>query len=189
MDWITTSSLLSGLKDFENADAWHRFVTRFRAPVAAFARGMGNSPADAEDIAQDALLAFATAYRNGAYSPDKGRLSSWLFGIARNHALRSHRKRERSPVLAAQPDDAVAPGIWERCWNAFVLDECLRRARAEHSDATFRLFERVVLWDEEPAAAAAAEGVDLKAVYNAKHRVLSRMRSLRDELERVEDPA
>ena len=60
MTWLTTATVLQKLRDFENRDAWDSFADRFRRPVISFARGMGLKPADAEDVAQETLLAFAT---------------------------------------------------------------------------------------------------------------------------------
>ena len=82
MDWITTSTILEGLKEFEGGDAWERLVERFRRPIVSFIRDLGLAESDAEDVAQETLIAFAEAYREGKYDPAKGRLSHWLFGIA-----------------------------------------------------------------------------------------------------------
>src|SRR5690349_6694570 len=89
--WVTTATVLEKLRDFGNRDAWSSFTERFRQPVVSFARGMGLKQADAEDVAQETLLAFAEAYRGGKYDPAKGRLSRFLFGIAYRQALRGRR--------------------------------------------------------------------------------------------------
>src|SRR5215210_5478398 len=65
MAWLTTATVLQRLRDFENRDAWGAFAERFRQPVVSFARGMGLKGPDAEDVAQETLLAFAEAYRDG----------------------------------------------------------------------------------------------------------------------------
>src|SRR5436305_1544249 len=88
MTWLTTATVLEKLRDFANRDAWDRFSERFRRPVVSFARGMGLAQSDAEDVAQETLMAFAKAYREGQYDPAKGRLSKFLFGIAYRQALK-----------------------------------------------------------------------------------------------------
>ena len=96
-DWVTTSVLLSELRDFGNQAAWDRLADRFREPVVAFARKMGLTPSQAEDAAQETLLAFAEAFRDGKYDPAKGRLNRWLFGIAFRQVLNAKRARGRAP--------------------------------------------------------------------------------------------
>lgn len=194
MDWITTSTILHDLRDLENRVAWGRFVQRFRAPVMSFARGMGVPAAQCEDVAQETLLAFVRSYQDGKYDRAKGHLSSWLFGIAYRQALMNLRRDRRREPLLPIADDRGAPGDgvpderfatthWDMRWEEFVFQECYTRVRAELSDETRRAFERVVLEDAAPEQAAADLGMSVKAIYNAKHRVLRRIREVRAELE------
>ena len=92
---ITSTTLLDGLKDQGNAPVWSEFCTRYRPVIVAFARRLGMSEDDAQDAAQEALITFAAAYREGKYSRDKGRLRSWLLTLAKDkpftfldHAIR-----------------------------------------------------------------------------------------------------
>lgn len=191
--WVTTSTILEGLRGLDDGDAWATLVERFRGPILGFARSMGLGPLDAEDIAQETLATFATAVREGRYDRARGRLSHWLFGIAHNQ-IRHHRRREarRHHILArddAEPDEVADPAaarLWEHSWDAFVAEACLRQVRAEFTPETVRAFEHVVLGERSPREVAPELGVDVKAVYNAKHRVLRRVREIRAELERAE---
>jgi len=195
MTWETTATVLEKLRDFENRDAWDRFSERFRRPVVSFARGMGLRQSDAEDVAQETLLAFAKAYREGQYDPAKGRLSRFLFGIAYRQALRG-RRGAASPagagVAVAEvesgfwsqvPDEQTATGVWDTQWEQSVLGECMTQARAEFEQQTYRAFELVVRDGQSPEQAARSLGVTVKSVYNAKHRILKRIRELRGEFE------
>lgn len=189
MTWQTTATVLERLRDFANRDAWDDFADRFRRPVVSFARGMGLAPADAEDVAQETLIAFAQAYRDGRYDPSKGRLSRFLFGIAYRQALHARRKRPpqvESAVWAELPDEQAASGVWDTEWERSALDRCLAQARGEFEPPSFRAFELVVRDGRSPAEAAESLGLPIKAVYNAKHRILKRIRELRDELESIQ---
>jgi RNA polymerase sigma-70 factor (ECF subfamily) len=199
MDWLTTSTILHDLRDLENRAAWERFVLRFRAPVVSFARGVGVPPEQCEDVAQETLLAFVKSYQDGKYDRSKGHLSSWLFGIAYRQALMHLRRdRRREPLLPALddsrppgdnvPDERFATTHWDMRWEEFVFQECYARVRSELSEETRRAFERVVLDDASADQAAAELGVPVKAVYNAKHRVLKRIREVRGELEATDGP-
>jgi RNA polymerase sigma-70 factor (ECF subfamily) len=189
-DWVTTTTLLEDLRDFSNAAAWDRFVGRFHRPVTGFVRELGVPPSEAEDVAQETLVAFAESYRDGRYDRPRGRLSSWLFGIAFRQALRRRRSARRRGIeepLDAAPealiDEAAVTDLWNRHWDGFIVRECLARARAEFRPLTFLAFEKVVQEEGTPPEVAMELGLSVKAVYNAKHRVLRRMRELRAELE------
>ena len=82
MEWVTTTAFLHALKQPGDNEAWRRFVQRFRQPVVRYAERGGLKTNAAEDLAQEVLLTFVESWRDGRYDPSKGRLSSWLFGIA-----------------------------------------------------------------------------------------------------------
>ena len=188
MAWLTTATVLQNLRDFDNREAWSSFADRFRQPVVSFARSMGLSQADAEDAAQETLLAFAEAYRRGQYDPAKGRLSKFLFGIAYRQALRARRVGAQvapvgTTIWSQVPDEQDASGIWDTEWERGLLDECLQQVRTEFEPVTFRAFELTVREGMDPAETAAELGVPVKSVYNAKHRILKRIRELRGQYE------
>jgi len=187
--WVTTTTLLRGLHDYDNREAWDRLVERFRRPIETFVRQVGVAPADREDVAQEALVAFAQEYRRGSYDPSRGRLRQWLFGIAYRQALQQRRRSQRQTPpggveapRTAIPDESAAHGLWDRVWDQYLLEKSVEVARTEFSPTTFAAFERTVLRDETPQEAADHLGIPTKAVYNGKHRVLQRVRALIDEL-------
>lgn len=196
MDWLTTSTVLHELRDFGNRAAWERFAERFRRPIVSFARTLGLSTIDAEDVAQETLLAFAESYRRGQYDRSKGRLSRWLFGIAYRQALNERRSGARAAVRGAGgtdtdalfqnlPDEAAATVSWDYEWEQALLQQCLEQVRSEVEPITYQAFELVVRGERSPTQAAAELGVPIKLVYNAKHRVLKRIRELRAALDDV----
>ena len=196
MEWQTTSTILDSLRDYENRAAWDRFVTRFRMPIVSFARKMGLPESDAEDLAQEALLAFAKAYRDGRYNRSKGRLSTWLFGIVYRQVLNARRKGARrgvqmSPAAdgtsfwSAVPDDKVDAATWDETWQRTVLQQCIDRVRHEVEPTTFQAFEMTALAKRPPAEVASDLGITRNAVFIAKHRVVSRLRELQREYEHL----
>ena len=197
MEWVTTSTILRGLRDFDNAGAWEQFTGRFRRPLAAFAQRVGVRPNDVDDVVQETLLAFAEAHRKGTYHPDKGRLSSWLFGIAYRHAMRQLRKYGRHEVhldtptggtspIERLPDERHAGELWEQVWERHATRECLERLRTEVTPEAYEIFELAVLQELKADEVASKLGVEVRAVYNSKHRTLKRIRELRTALEQAE---
>ncbi len=189
-DWLTTSTILTGLRDFSHPTAWSRFTERFHRPIVQFARKLGLREADAEDAAQTALITFAERFRANAYDRERGRLRSWLFGIAYRCALDARKKR---PADAAQPIDSAvmdaladedsAGKLWEEEWEQAMLARCLETARRELSDQALRVFEGVVRQGRPAEEVAAELSMTRDAVYVAKHRVLKRLRELAQEYE------
>lgn len=146
---------------------------------------MGAREADAEDVAQETLLAFVNACRAGSYDADAGHPNRWLFGIAYRCALSSLR-RARGPgvaldpvsgLLESLPDEGAASASFDLEWERELLAQCEDRARAELAPETFRAYERVVHGGQTPRAAAAELGPSAQSVHNAKHRVLERIRA------------
>jgi len=193
LEWVTTSSILQDLRDLANQTAWHGFVERFERPLTNFVSRLGFGSDDARDVVQDSLVAFAESLRDGRYDRERGRLHAWLFGIAYKQALRHRQRagrRERliddgaaAAAIESLPDEKSAGDLWNTVWERFLVQECFRQVRREFQPTSVRAFELVVRDGYDAAEAAAAVGVTTRAVYNAKHRILTRMRELRRQLE------
>ncbi|MFI4898127.1 MAG: RNA polymerase sigma factor [Phycisphaerales bacterium JB059] len=192
MPWITTTILLDRLTEAQDS-AWEELASHFRGPVLAFALRMGLSHPAAEDVVQSTMLAFLRAYRDGRYDKQRGRLSSWLFGIAYREALRSIREgaRERqapgetgrTTFFSGQPDDDLAQRSWADEWGRHVLDRCMEQARAEVEPRTYEAFELSAIRNVPVDQVVAELGMTRNAVFIAKHRVLKRIAQLQREYE------
>ena len=193
MDWVTTSTILENLRDYRNKVAWDCFVGRFHRPILSFVRDLGFGDADAEDVAQEALLAFAKAYRQGRYDRSKGRLNKWLFGIVYRQVLNARRQRARRKAevqvdndtlfWSRVPDKKTAQQSWSNTWQRSVLQHCLDQVRHEVEPKTFQAFEMTALAKRRPAEVAEKLGITRNAVFIAKHRVLQRLGKLQREYE------
>lgn len=200
MDWITTSTMLARMQRFDDQEVWQRFFERFRRPLERFAQRCGLSQVEAEDAAQEALTAFLESFRAGKYERAKGRLSSWLFGIAFQLIANRRRRNAREAGRRAAPDAAggewadvsderAASNVWDAEWEAATLEACMRQAQRELSEKTFEAFRLIVRDNRTADEAAAALGMTREAVYVAKHRVLKRLNELMQEYEHFRDDA
>lgn len=70
-------------------DAFHAIFRRYGRPVLSFLHNLVHDRTLAEELAQET---FVRAYRNLNYLKDETRLSTWLFGIARNVAREATRQ-------------------------------------------------------------------------------------------------
>jgi RNA polymerase sigma-70 factor (ECF subfamily) len=189
----TNTELLLGLQDAGNDVTWSAFVQRYRPVLVAFGKRLGLSHDTAMDAAQEALMTFLDSYLAGKYTRDKGRLRSWLFGIARNSVRRQWRKAPREQQVAENDgstafvnkivgDDSISDA-WEQEWRQAVLNNCIDELRKTCEPQTMRAFELYVL-NEWPADKVAKEvGITRDSVFQAKRRLMKKMREMLESLE------
>ncbi len=196
MEWNTTSTVLEKLRDYDEKTAWELLDRHFQGALVQFAARMGLTPADSQDAAQDTLIAFAQAFREGNYDKEKGRLKHWLFGIAKRQCMKVRskviRQRERGQTAQSEDeqllDQVPSEGdeladVWEEEWRRMVYARALECVRAEVTQETFDIFQQVVFQGKSNDEVAASFGVDRAKVYDAKYRVTRRLSQLAGEYE------
>ncbi|MEN6577037.1 MAG: sigma-70 family RNA polymerase sigma factor [Phycisphaerales bacterium] len=191
--WITTTEVLEGLRRPEDMLAWERFCTHFRPVIVKFAIQLGLSSTDAEDAAQETMLSFLKAFREGKYAREKGRLSNWLFGVARRVILNLRGRWPLEVSIADKTtgtsfwdlvqDDHKLEQSWETEWRQMVLDECIGQARREFDPKVFDAFEQYALAGVAIHEVCQRLNMSRNAVYVAKSKVLSRLRELQRQFE------
>src|SRR5262249_11738594 len=145
----------------------------------------GLSEDDAADLLQDVFRSVTGAIDRFHRDRPGDTFRGWLWSIARNK-LRDHfRDREREPAAAggsealAQftqiPDDepeGAADGEPSRA----LLHRALELVRGGFEELTWQAFWRTTVDGRAPADVAAELGLGLASVYQAKSRVLRRLR-------------
>ena len=189
MDWITTTQVLEDLKSPDGGSAWQHLYDCFFEVIVNFAQKLGLSTADAEDAAQETMLNFMNAYREGKYQREKGHLSHWLFGVARR-TIYSFRQKRPPEMLVTGTETRTS--FWNkvpdlRSPTDFIcaMEKCMERARRELHTQTFQAFELYALKKIAPEEVARRLRMTPNAVYIAKNRVLSRLQELEKEFEGV----
>jgi RNA polymerase sigma factor (sigma-70 family) len=184
-------------------------------PLYAFIRRQGFAADRAEDLTQEFFTRFWENPCLAGVDPQKGRFRSFLLAVCK-HFLANERDRERAQKRGgghelvsldfhlAEARYQVEPGhsltaekLFERRWALALLEEVLRRLRAEFEPTDkAALFERLknLLTGEKPTATyrqiAQELGMSEGAVKVAGHRLRRRYRELlREEIARtVLDP-
>lgn len=189
----TTTDLLNGLNDSQNAEAWVELDGRYRPVLVNFARKLGLSDADAADVAQETLATFLKEYREGKYDRGRGRLRQWLIGIARYRALDVQRGGARKRVVRGESaivdmsDDDALTQVWEAERRAVMLRQALRelREKTKTNEKTVRAFELLTLQQMSPNSVADQLEISVDEVYVAKSRCAAKLREILDRLEKA----
>jgi len=180
----------------EREVAWQAFYTRYEPIIAGFARAMGTPPGAIPEIIQDVLSGFFAVQPRFVYDPSKGRFRGYLRTCVVN-ALRSRAKaaavRGATPLGEFDPADARVEQAWDLAWERQRLATAIEIVRTRYEDGvTFQAFEAVVVHGRTPAEVGAALGISIDSVYQAKTRVLARLRiqldAMGDDLETGDDP-
>ena len=146
---------------------------KLQPPIYRFTLNMTGSPAVAEDITQEVFLAMIG--EEFGYLPNRGRLSAYLFGVARKLVLRH---LERNPTLVEEDIDSLrspAPGVgaFSDPMSELLEREGLEELRRAVVSLPSRYREVVVLCDLQEVdyvEAAALLGCPVGTVRSRLHR-------------------
>jgi len=186
-----SSTLLERVKA-QDSEAWQRLVELYAPLIYRWCRHCGLSPEDARDIVQDVFRSVIKSIGDFRATQRPGNFRAWLRGITRHRILDHFRDRQGLPRAVggtgaqeklqqvpepSEPSTRDAPpqeedALWHRA---------LQSIRAEFEDRTWEAFWRVAIDARSPAEVAAELGMSVPGVYQAKSRVLRRVRQeLRD---------
>ena len=129
-----------------DADAFGALYRRRRPDVYRFALHMTADEAVAEDVVQDAFMTLMLEAER--FDPDRGAVTAWLCGIAKNHLRQRLARDRRLEPLAHDEEPAAEPA------TADALGELIRAEQVELLRRAvlllpFRYREVVVLCDLE----------------------------------------
>ena len=186
------SSISSTLLDRVRAqrpEAWERLVDLYGPVVYRWCRQSALRPEDAADVVQEVFAAVATHV--GEFRRDRpgNSFGAWLRTITRNkirdHYRRRHGKPEARGGTDAQqqmaeigepPEPPDPSAATDNGLDAWLSRRGLELVRAEFEDRTWQAFRRTAVEGQSPAHVAEDLGMTLQAVYQAKSRVLRRLR-------------
>ncbi len=184
--YTTTTGLLDGLHEAGNRAAWDEFDRRYRPILAAFLRRAGLNETDAADVAQETLACFVEEYRLKKYDREQGRLRSWLIGIARCRLAdlwrTTGRRRELrgESAIVSLADDFDEERVWEEEERRCMFQQAVRELRetTRFNERTIEAFEAVVLQRQPVDAVSTRLGLSPQEIYNAKNRVVEKLREI-----------
>src|SRR5262245_2267183 len=194
----TRYSLLLRIADPQNHAAWIEFLGIYEPLVYQLARRKGLQDADARDLCQEVFRAVAGAAGRWTPDPARGSFRGWLYRIARNRLVNSLRTQQRhgraaggsdiQRLLEIQPEapsDETHEIDTEYRRRLFQL--AARSIERDFSRSTWQAFWQTAVLARAVSAVAAELGLSIGAVYIARSRVLSRLKSRVQELAGEED--
>ncbi len=191
----TRLSLLARLKDWSQQTAWRDFDRDYAPLVRNVARKAGLTDAEADEAAQETLIAVAKKIAQFQHSGNRGSFRAWLYQQARWRIADQFRLRAKTAPCRPQehdlrkntPESEVAlpevneppelqadpsfERLWEAEWEEHVRLSALGRVKRRVSARQFQLFELHVVQGLSVRATAEAAGATRAAIYMAKNRV------------------
>jgi RNA polymerase sigma factor (sigma-70 family) len=194
---LTRASLLVQIRDGANHGAWQEFMRLYGPIVYAFARKRGLQDADAADLMQDVMRSVAAAIGRLDYDRSQGTFRGWLFTITRNKVfsfLSARRIRPQATgdtstirLLAEQTDASDGAEVWEVEYQRRLASLAMARIKGEFQESTWRAFWLTAVEGQAAADVARQVGISTGAIYVAKSRVLARLKSEVEAIERQEE--
>jgi RNA polymerase sigma-70 factor (ECF subfamily) len=169
-------------------DAWERLDRLYRPFLRGWFLAHGVSPADAEDLTQDVMVAAFRELREFIHSGRVGAFRAWLRRACLNR-LRGYRRALRlrgtpkgGTGFQAQLREVVDPAgdpesDWDREHNRKLLRQLVANLAGAFEEQTLRAFRRLAFEGRTAPQVAAELGMTVAAVYIAKSRVLRKLRT------------
>ena len=199
---ITRPSLMVRLREADDQQAWHEFVSIYEPLILRLMRQRGLQDADARDVTQQVIIAVTQAVDR--WQPD-GREASfrrWLFAIARklslrfvqrgNTAIGSARRGVGGSDMLQVFDHLPEPEQRTTCdfddeYRTQLFRWAAERVRSEFRESTWQAFWRTCVLNEPIGNAADLLGMSPGSVYVARSRVIGRLRQVIEEFEAQHD--
>jgi len=187
---VTSTTLLPKVQA-RDPEAWQRLVRLYSPLVFHWCRRAGLSGDDSADVVQDVFLAVAKRVGDFRHDPANGSFRAWLRAICRFKVADHYRKVYTEPAAVGgstayrdllQHADGIDPD--DEGDRGRLLRTALELVRGDFADQTWHAFWKYTVERHSVAEVAAALGLSLDSVYQAKARVLRR---LRDEFEHLLD--
>jgi RNA polymerase sigma-70 factor (ECF subfamily) len=174
---LTTSlTLLHRLRDIHDQLAWNSFVQIYTPLIFAWCRRAGLDVTDASDLVQDVFAILVQRLPEFEHNRTDS-FRSWLKTVVLNRWRDSARRRRLPYAQVGNLDLLPANELFEeRPYREVLLCRAIHLIQGEFRAETWNAFLQHGI-EGRPAAVVARElGLSPGAVYNARYRVVARIR-------------
>ncbi|TWU50488.1 RNA polymerase sigma factor RpoE [Rubripirellula tenax] len=187
-DSSTSHSMLDGMKAGDSGQ-WDRFALLFTPLIYQWCRRAGVEHQDAADVTQEVFRAVAKNLGDFRRSREEDSFHGWLWGITRFKILDHFRAAAKRPIATGGSSALVE-------WNRLAenVPEVLESKQAKHDirtiyrqavellntefePSTWQAFIKVAVDGRLPKDVADELDMTIGAIYNAKYKILRRLRS------------
>jgi RNA polymerase sigma-70 factor (ECF subfamily) len=186
----TSESLLVRVRDASDQEAWFEFAEVYRPVIYRLARVRGMQHADAEDLAQQVLMAVSGAIGRWEQDPQRARFRTWLRRVAHNAIINAitrggpDRAAGGTDMLTEHPTpEGPDSDLLRTEYRREVFRWAARQIRDEFQTATWDAFWLTAVEGQDAEAVAQMLGKNVGAIYAAKSRIMRRLREKIGEFE------
>jgi len=180
----TSLSLLQRLQSSPESVNWNRLVELYSPLIRVWLQKYDVQKSDADDLLQEVLLTLSKEISTFDHNGRTGAFRAWIKQILVNRLRNYWRTRDRRRESGiddklSQLDDpnSAATLLWNREHDQYLLRELLHLVQPQFTPETWQAFSKVT-FEGIPANQVAEDlGISTNAVFIAKSRVLSRLRS------------
>jgi len=182
----TRDSLLVQVRSPSNREAWDQFVQIYRPIIYRLARGRGQQDADAQDLAQQVLIAVASAIATWEKSDEQIRFRHWLRRVARNAIVNALSRKPFDRAVGGSSaqtfledqhgDSPQSDAEIELEYRRELYLRAARQVRVDVEPETWRAFELTVIHEMNMDEAALTLNKSIGAIYVARSRIMQRLR-------------
>ena len=191
----THLSLLNGLQNSQHEShfeySWERFNAKYTPRIYAWARKMGLSPADAEEVCQDMMLSLLKRLKTLSYNPGQS-FRGWLRTVTRHAVIDFINARSRMRPTSAESlqvliEQKPLETEMDRLFDEELLASAKEKAeqrlqQTEAGSRNWKIFLQLETYGKSPDQIAEELGIRKHAVYVARNRVMD---VLREEVEKL----
>lgn len=191
----TNETLLVRVKSMHAHEAWQEFYRSYWSAIIRYARKLGLSEHQAEEVLQETMVALMRQLPNFDYDRRKGRFRNYLLTIVHRKSLAAIRRAKGVPDVSLDSEDPwggktlheVLPAAAARAdehaaeerWREAIMEDALARMAKEPAlaETTWPVFRAYVVENRPVAEVAEEFGLKENAVYQIKNRLLRRLRA------------
>lgn len=173
-------SWLQAVAESQDREAFARLHGFFAPRLAAFLSRAGLSPAQAEDLVQETMIAIWR--KAGLFNPAQGGVSTWVFVIARNLRVDHLRRKANRAMLPLEDWDPIddSPNGEDDALAA-ERENRVRQALAQLTPQHVQILQQAYFAEKPQSAIARELGVPLGTVKSRVRLALARLRKLLEE--------
>jgi len=180
----TRDSLIVQVQNPANREAWEQFTAIYRPVIYRLARTRGMQDADADDLAQQVLLAVGRAIPDWQSNKQQSRFRHWLHRITKNAILNALTRTPKDPAVGGSGFMNLIHGVskpdnielqLELEYRRQVYRQAAEIVRNAVQEQTWRVFMMTIIEGQSTESVARQMSTTIGNVHAIRSRVMRRL--------------